>query len=161
GVLGYLPGYLQEEGYESGSVRRFALLRLFLPDGVAAPVAVALIALTALYVMRRGDPDRPWSGALLVTGTALLLTSPSYYWYALLVIALVALDGRWEWLAVPLAGTVLYIGNAMALPSELLQPWSYGIAAGVVVAGTLLRARVDRGQLDRAAPGRAVTVSIL
>ncbi|MCM2428683.1 glycosyltransferase 87 family protein [Streptomyces sp. RKAG337] len=140
GVLGYLPGYLQEEGYESGSVRRFALLRLFLPDDVAAPVAVALIALTALYVMRRGDPDRPWSGALLVTGTALLLTSPSYYWYALLMIALVALDGRWEWLAVPLAGTVLYIGTAMALPSELLQSWSYGTAAMAVLAGATLRA---------------------
>ncbi|WP_443047912.1 glycosyltransferase family 87 protein [Streptomyces sp. H39-S7] len=144
GVLGYLPGYLREEGYESGSVRRFALLRLFLPDSVAAPLAVVLIALTALYVMRRGDPTRPWSGALLVTGTALLLTSPSYYWYALLVVALVALDGRWEWLAVPLAGTVLYIGNAMALPSETLQPWSYGIAAVTVLAGAAVRAYGER-----------------
>ncbi|WP_277440554.1 glycosyltransferase family 87 protein [Streptomyces sp. SPB162] len=160
GVLGYLPGYLQEEGYESGSVRRFALLRLFLPDSVAAPLAVILIALTAVYVMRRGDPTRPWSGALLVTGTALLLTSPSYYWYALLVIALVALDGRWEWLAVPLAGTVLYISTSMALPSETLQPWSYGIGAGVVLTGTLLRAHRHRNQGERTAPDPAATLSL-
>ncbi|MFI9102444.1 glycosyltransferase family 87 protein [Streptomyces fildesensis] len=152
GVVGYLPGYLQEEGYESGSVRRFALLRLFLPDGVAAPVAVALIALTALYVMRRGDPDRPWSGALLVTGTALLLTSPSYYWYALLVVALVALDGRWEWLAVPLAGTVLYIGNAIGAHGSWLQSWSYGTAAVTVLAGAALRARTARRGSGRRAP---------
>ncbi|MCZ4119202.1 glycosyltransferase family 87 protein [Streptomyces sp. H39-S7] len=141
GVLGYLPGYLREEGYESESVRRFALLRLFLPDSVAAPLAVVLIALTALYVLRRGDPGRPWSGALLVTGTALLLTSPSYYWYALLVVALVALDGRWEWLTVPLAGTVLYIGNSMGAHGTWLQSWSYGTAAVAVLAGAALRAR--------------------
>ncbi|MCZ4125583.1 glycosyltransferase family 87 protein [Streptomyces sp. H39-S7] len=160
GVLGYLPGYLQEEGYETGSVRRFALLRLFLPDSVAAPLAVVLIALTALYVMRRGDPDRPWSSALLITGTTLLLTSPSYYWYALLLVALVALDGRWEWFAVPLAGTVLYIGTAMALPSELLQPWSYGAAAVAVLTGTLLRAHRHRNQPERTAPDREATLSI-
>lgn len=158
GVLGYLPGYLQEEGYESGSVRRFALLRLFLPDSVAAPLAVVLIALTALYVLRRGDPDRPWSGALLVTGTALLLTSPSYYWYALLVVALVALDGRWEWLAVPVAGTALYIGNAMGAHGSWLQSWSYGTAAVVVLAGAVLRARAagrGSGRRVRAVPEQA------
>ncbi|MCZ4103870.1 hypothetical protein O3W51_48370, partial [Streptomyces sp. H39-C1] len=88
-------------------------------------------------------------------------TSPSYYWYALLVIALVALDGRWEWLAVPLAGTVLYIGNAMALPSETLQPWSYGIAAGVVLAGTLLRAYRNGSQPEHTAPNYATTLSLL
>ncbi|MFI1290317.1 glycosyltransferase 87 family protein [Streptomyces sp. NPDC020792] len=90
-VLGHLPGYLQEEGYESGSVDRFALLRLVLPDAWAGPAAVALVALSAWYVLRCGDPERPWDGSLLVTGTALLLTSPGYYWYALLVVALVAM----------------------------------------------------------------------
>ncbi|NEA57163.1 DUF2029 domain-containing protein [Streptomyces sp. SID13666] len=161
GVLGYLPGYLQEEGYESGSVRRFALLRLFLPDSVAAPLAVILIALTALYVMRRGDPERPWSGALLVTGTALLLTSPSYYWYALLVIALVALDGRWEWLAVPLAGTALYIGNAMGAHGSWLQSWSYGTAAVTVLASAALRAYGERQRSRNAVAARRTAAPVV
>lgn len=77
GVLGYLPGYLQEEGYESGHVRRFALLRLLLPDTATGVAVMILLALTALYVWWRGDPARPWSGALLLTGTALLLVSPA------------------------------------------------------------------------------------
>ncbi|MGW3042190.1 hypothetical protein ACWC9T_19650 [Kitasatospora sp. NPDC001159] len=34
--------------------------------------------------------------------------TPSFSWYGLLVVALVALDGRWEWLAVPAAGQVLH-----------------------------------------------------
>ncbi|MDX3077569.1 glycosyltransferase 87 family protein [Streptomyces sp. NPDC088354] len=147
GVLGYLPGYLQEEGYDSAHVRRFALLRLVLPDTAAGFAAAAVVAVTALYVLRRGDPDRPWSGALLVTGTALLVTSPSYSWYALLVVALVALDGRWEWLSVAAAGAVLYLAGG---PAQ--QAASYGIATLAVVIGAFVRHAVDRrppGQKER------------
>jgi hypothetical protein len=162
GVLGYLPGYLHEEGYESGTVHRFALLRLVLPDAAAGPAAVVLLLLTAGYVLRRGDPDRPWRGALLVTGTALLLTSPAYSWYALLVVALVALDGRWEWLAVPAAGAVLYLGVALVPKGTDFESLSYGVAALAVLAGAAVRARrVPRGPVPgggsarrtRAAPG--------
>ncbi|MCH0571843.1 DUF2029 domain-containing protein [Streptomyces sp. MUM 136J] len=138
GVLGYLPGYLHEEGYDQGHVRRFALLRLLLPNAAAGATAAVLLALTALYVWRRGDPARPWRGALLLTGTALLLFSPSYPWYSLLVIAFVALDGRWEWLTVTLAGTVLYLAGRL-LPGFPLQAWAYGVAALVVTAGAWLR----------------------
>jgi hypothetical protein len=145
GVLGYLPGYLQEEGYEPGAVRRFALLRLVLPDAAAAPAAVAGIAATALYVLLRGDRDRPWRGALLVTGVSLLLASPAYYWYALLVVALVALDGRWEWLAVPLAGLALYTGEQMGARGDTLQTAAYAVAAAVVAGGAAIRARRRRG----------------
>ncbi|WP_067022652.1 glycosyltransferase 87 family protein [Streptomyces dysideae] len=139
GVLGYLPGYLHEEGYDSDTVRRFALLRLVLPAPAAGPAAAALLLLTALHVLRRGDPARPWSGALLVTGTALLLTSPAYSWYALLVVALVALDGRWEWLAVPAAGAVLYIGGEPWGGHVSLQSLSYGTAALAVLTGAAVR----------------------
>ncbi|MEV6006458.1 glycosyltransferase family 87 protein [Streptomyces sp. NPDC051976] len=151
GVLGYLPGYLQEEGYEPGSVRRFALLRLVLPDAAAGPVALVSIAAVAVWVLRRGDPLRPWSGALLVTGTALLLSSPSYYWYALLVVALVALDGRWEWLAVPLAGLALYTGGEMGARGDLLQSVAYGAAALAVVAGAAVRANWRGSTVDTSA----------
>ncbi|UWE11488.1 glycosyltransferase family 87 protein [Actinacidiphila bryophytorum] len=145
GVLGYLPGYLHEEGYEPGSVRRFALLLLVLPDNAAGPVAAALILATAMYVLLRGDPRRPWSGALVLTGTALLLTSPAYYWYALLVVALVALDGRWEWLGVPLAGLALYTGNEWGVRGTTLQAVAYGAAATCVICGAVLRRRAGKG----------------
>ncbi|MYX27634.1 DUF2029 domain-containing protein [Streptomyces sp. SID8381] len=139
GVLGYLPGYLQEEGYQPGDVHRFALLRLLLPDAAAEATAVLLLVGTAGCVWWRGDPLRPWRGALLLTGVALLLMSPGYPWYALLVVGLVALDGRWEWLTVPLAGTVLYLGGRL-LPGVPLQAWTYGTAAVCVAVGAGLRA---------------------
>ncbi|AXI80153.1 glycosyltransferase 87 family protein [Peterkaempfera bronchialis] len=145
-VLGYLPGYLREEGYEPGDVERFALLRLVLPNAWAGPAAVALVAISAWHVLRRGDPEQPWRGSLLVTGTALLLTSPAYYWYALLVVALVAMGGPWEWLAVAAAGTVLYVADALQWRG--VQASAYGLAAVTVLAGALVRARA-RGRGDR------------
>ncbi|MEU1598862.1 glycosyltransferase 87 family protein [Streptomyces sp. NPDC005708] len=148
GVLGYLPGYLQEEGYEPGDVHRFALLRLLLPDAAAGVTVSVLLALTALYVWWCGDPARPWRGALLLTGTALLLVSPNYPWYSLLVVGLVALDGRWEWLAVTLAGTVLYLGGPL-LAGFPLQAWAYGTAAICAALGACLRAAPARNLLDR------------
>ncbi|MEV6024817.1 glycosyltransferase 87 family protein [Streptomyces sp. NPDC052036] len=142
-VLGYLPGYLREEGYEPRDVGRFALLRLVLPDPWAGPAAVAVVALSALYVLRRSDPERPWHGSLLVTGIALLVTSPAYYWYALLVVALAAMSGRWEWLAVAAASTMLYVADALQWHG--VQVSAYGLAAVTVLAGALVRARAHGG----------------
>ncbi|WP_063794408.1 hypothetical protein, partial [Kitasatospora sp. MBT63] len=153
GVLGYLPGYLREEGYDRTEVDRFGLLRLVLPSALA-PYAAALVLLAvALYVLRRGDPHRPWGGALLVTGTALLLAAPNYPWYALLVVALVALDGRWEWLAVPAAGAALYLGGG-----DLQQP-AYGAALLAVLAGAAVRRRRRVNGRADATPARATGVA--
>ncbi|MEO3868167.1 glycosyltransferase 87 family protein [Nonomuraea sp. B12E4] len=155
-VLGYLSGYVAEEGYdEAGARDRYGLPRLFLPDAWALPATVAILAAVLFHVLRRGDPDRPWQGALTLTGTAFLLLTPGYPWYALLVVALVALDGRWEWLGVPLAGTAAYL-TTLGTPA-------YALAAAGVVAGLTARLRARGGQAAgtwpyrwrRGVPGRA------
>ncbi|MCX4695412.1 glycosyltransferase family 87 protein [Streptomyces sp. NBC_01408] len=139
-VFGYLGGYAEEEGYDDASARgRYALLRLLLPDAWALPAVVAVMFVVVGYVLRRGDPQRPWSGALLVTGTAFLLMTPGYSWYALLLIALVALDGRWEWLGVAVAGAAAYVtGRALG---DATGTVAYALAAGAVVGGWALRRR--------------------
>ncbi|MFF2040718.1 glycosyltransferase 87 family protein [Kitasatospora sp. NPDC058170] len=136
-VLGYLPGYLREEGYQQGHIDRFGLLRLVLPDRLAPWAAALVLAAVLVRVLRRGDRHRPWAGALLVTGTALLLVAPAYPWYGLLLVALVALDGRWEWLAVPAAGQALYLTGGQGA-----QQLAYGTALCVVLAVPLLRQRL-------------------
>ncbi|MEU8620486.1 hypothetical protein [Streptomyces sp. NPDC048623] len=50
--------------------------------------------------------------------------TPGYSWYALLLIALAALDGRWEWLGVALAGAVAYLAGAATGTA------AYGAAGG-------------------------------
>ncbi|MEU8759615.1 glycosyltransferase 87 family protein [Streptomyces sp. NPDC048659] len=139
-VLGYLGGYAREEGYDSADAGgRYALLRLVLPDAWAAPAALLGIAAVAAAVWWRGDPERPWSGALVTTGAAFLLLTPGYSWYALLLVALVALDGRWEWLGVAAAGAVAYLAGPAT------GPWgtaaAYGAAAVAVGVGAGARGR--------------------
>ncbi|MFC7304431.1 glycosyltransferase family 87 protein [Streptomyces monticola] len=155
-VLGYLGGYVEEEGYEDASAGgRYALLRLVLPASWALPVLLVAMAGVCAHVLWRGDPERPWRGALLVTGTAFLLLTPGYSWYALLLIALVALDGRREWLTVAAAGAAKYVtGRAFDAP-DTVGTVAYAAAALTVVTATLVRRR--RAAEPRAARPSAAT----
>lgn len=151
-VFGYLGGYLAEEGYDDPAAgSRYALLSMVLPASWALPVLVTVMAGVCLYVMRRGDPRRPWSGALLVTGWAFALLTPGYSWYALLLVALVALDGRWEWLGMALAGAAVYLlAPALGFP-PVLNALAYGAAVLLVLVATWVR----RGAAAARAPRRA------
>ncbi|WP_317986087.1 glycosyltransferase 87 family protein [Streptomyces sp. 5-10] len=147
-VLGYLTGYVAEEGYGTDSTaaddkNRYALLRLLRPDpeAWALPVIAAVLLVVVAWVLLRGDPQRPWRGALVVTGTAFLLMTPGYPWYALLVVALVALDGRWEWLGVPLAGVAQYVTARAVDDGAWVGTLGYAVACAAVMAGWALRAR--------------------
>ena len=55
-VIGYLPGYLTEEGYGTG--RRFQLLGLAAQGRWAAPAAVAVLGVVALDGAGRDRPAR-------------------------------------------------------------------------------------------------------
>ncbi len=138
-VAGFLPGYLSEEGYDGHS--RFALLRPLLPDTVAAITVALAITGVALVVARRTDPARPWQGGVVVVGLAFALGGISYPWYALLLVALVALDGRWEWLGVAAAGYPGYLATPLHLPWSATQRLDYGAALVVILLVHLARRR--------------------
>ena len=133
GVLGYLPGYLTEEGYEDGS--RFALVSLIAPGSSAIVVAAILLAGLAVFTIWKTDPERPWLGQLVMIGGTLLVLSPRYPWYALLLLPFIALSGRWEWLAIPLALTV-----RLLVPSLTVTRVSLGIALVLIVVVSVRRA---------------------
>jgi hypothetical protein len=156
-VLGYLPGYLHEEGYADGS--RFALLSLLLPEPVVAPAAVVLLTAASVHVLRTADPDRPWRGAAQMVAAALLVTAPTYPWYAMLLVMLVAYGAPSEWLALAVAGTVAQLATDFGLTQSTVQPAAYAAALLVVAAGLLLRRRrIGSWDATRraAAPDRSV-----
>jgi hypothetical protein len=140
GVLGYLPGYLREEGYDGTG--RFPVIRLLgVPDAAAPYLAGAVLIAVAVAVARRTDPDQPWDGAVVMTGTGFLIAGPSYPWYALLLVGLVALSGRWEWLPVAAAAYPPYLVGALHLPPEPTKMAAYGTATAFTVLFGLLRTR--------------------
>lgn len=146
-VIGFLPGYLQEEGYDNGN--RSVLLDLVVPARLSTFAAALIIAVTAYLAYRTADPDRPWRAATVVTGTALLATTPSYPWYAILLVALVALDGRVEWLAVAAAITLATGWSEIAGVRRPNLVAGYAIALAVVLAATALRRLLARRRRDR------------
>ena len=141
-VLGYLPGYLGEEGYGTG--KRFILLWL-LPGLAATIVAGIVIAVTALIVIRRSNALDPWMGQVVMIGVALLVLSPRYAWYALLLLPMIAMTGRWEWLAVPLALT-----GRLLVPDLAIGRITIFLSVAVIVAVSIARMPPEaRQQWDR------------
>jgi len=112
-VLGYLPGYLSEEGYDDGT--RFALLTVFVHGTAALVLAGILLLIVAILVWRRSDPANPWLGQVVMIGATLLIVSPRYPWYALLLVPMIAMSRRWEWLAIPLALTARTLDPHLAV----------------------------------------------
>lgn len=134
-VLGYLPGYLNEEGYDSGG--RFVLLTALLPGPAALVVAGLLLVVVAVLVIVFSDPQRPWAGQVVMIGATLIIASPRYPWYALLLLPFIAMSGRWEWTAVPFA---------LALHAILPQ---YAVFRGSLLAAILLIAVVSLRRIRR------------
>ena len=139
-VLGYLPGYLHEENYDSGM--RFLLLGLLgLGDsatkGLAAVVIGAAIVVVAVRSAR--GSSSPAGGALAVLATAFLVVTPSQPWYALLLVCVSILTGRLEWIAVATAAYPLYAVALIHGNSLLAGRISYSSAAALALGATVIR----------------------
>lgn len=90
-------------------------------------VAAVLLVVLAVLVALKTDPRAPWVGQLVMIGVTLLIVSPRYPWYGLLLVPFVAMSGRWEWLAVPLA-----------LLARQLEPHLVVLRVGELLAITLI-----------------------
>ena len=137
-VLGYLPGYLAEEG----NAGRAAVLGLVLPQAWLTPAIVVVMAATALWALwwvSRSATDRADAvlAALVLFGVLLLATTPSYPWYALPLVALAVVASRLEWLAVAVAAYLSY----GATTSPPVAGFVYGSAGLIVVGVSLVRCR--------------------
>jgi hypothetical protein len=156
-VIGFLPGYLQQEGYDNGT--RFGIIDLVAGGHTAIVIAVAVLGVTGLLVLRFADPDQPWRGAVVMTAAALAVATPHYQWYALLLVMLVALDGRPEWLAFAAGGYYAQepdMGRSFTVPTRYHDAVAYGIPVLVALAGWAWR--VWRASRSRHA--RPVTVPV-
>jgi hypothetical protein len=141
-VIGFIPGYMREQGYTGGG--GFMLLSAVLPNALAGAAAVLIVGATGLAVLLRGDACRPWRGTLVIAGVTMFATTPVFQWYAILLVALVALDGRLEWLALATPVFISQITQPLGLGLVNSLRCGYGFALVVVLTGTALRARRRR-----------------
>jgi hypothetical protein len=141
-VLGYLPGYLHEEGYAGQS--RFGVLRLLVGSSIA-PVVAVLVVLAAAGRAWQLTRTRPAvDGAVLMAGATFVVLGPSEPWYGLLLIALAAAAARPEWLLVAAAAYPVYNRDFLGADDTTMQQRCYLPAAALVLAiaaGRALSAR--------------------
>jgi hypothetical protein len=135
-VLGYLPGYLTEEGFSDGQ-KRYALIALVVPEHLREPVALLLTFGLGLAVLWQASPSRPEHVALWMYGGAMLISTPEYPWYCLPLLGMAALARRPEWLAVAAATQWSYVDLHRYGPVG----WPYLAAAVIVLAATVGRSR--------------------
>ena len=130
-VVGFLPGYLTQEGFSDGSSRS-AILALLLPPEARQFAAVLLAIALALLAIHRHGREPIAVTCCWLYGAALLITTPTYPWYGLPLIALAVLAGRFEWLAVPLAAYLAYASFGHELRQGLIH-----LTAALIVTLTI------------------------
>lgn len=143
-VLGYLPTYLKSEGYDGADSPRFTLLKLVFSANWAAPAALVLLMGLAVYVWRTTDAARPWDGQVFMVGGTLLLVSPSYPWYALLLLPFVVLSRRYEFTPIAPVLAMMYFTGAEP-QGQLVARLGLGAAAVLIAVATVVRQRRSPG----------------
>lgn len=133
-VIGFLPGYLTQEGFSDGSSRS-AILALVLPPEARQLTAVLLAVTLAVLALHRQTREPIAVTCCWLYGAALLITTPTYPWYGLPLIALAVLAGRFEWIAVPLASYLAYASFGHGTRQGLIHL----TAAVIVVTAITLR----------------------
>jgi len=150
-VVGYLPGYLREENYLEGS--RFALIGAVFPAGIAAAVAVLGVITTVIVAARRVDAGAPEQLGVVVVGIALLVATPAFSWYCVLLLALVAMTGKVEWLPVVFASGISAFGSTHFGDPTGYRTACYSVALGLLLLGITARRRLAKHRVRLAADG--------
>lgn len=139
-VLGYLPGYLHEEGYASGT--RLQLLGAILPRPADLVAGAIILTAAALWSWRRSDPSAPEQTATVMVGVTLLVTTPAYGWYATILIALAVVSKRYSWLVLASAGSLVYLIHTNASALRWTGPVIYATAGAIsIFSDAILRSR--------------------
>jgi hypothetical protein len=97
---------------------------------VVAP-AVLFLALIALWWW--ADPAQPERTAVSAAAVYLLVTTPNYSWYALILIALIAASGRLEWLWLAFAPGLQYMSAEVHWDPHLVAVCGYGAALALAL----------------------------
>ncbi|MEA2685607.1 MAG: hypothetical protein QOE93_802, partial [Actinomycetota bacterium] len=149
-VLGYLPGYLREENYDSGGRYLLASL-LHIPVVPAAAVAAVGLAGVIGWVVR-ARPSAPRAAAALF-GALLLATTPVQPWYAVTLLALATVAAAPAWALVAAAGYPYFFAVILGSSHPVgIGRLSYGVALAGVVGAALYRRR--RGLAGDGRPDR-------
>jgi hypothetical protein len=133
-VVGFLPGYWGEEGYDGD--RRFALF-VWLPKAARTVASLAVALCLALLALLRSRREPVLLTCCWLYGCSFLVATPIYAWYVLPFVVIVIMAGRLEWLGVWAAGYAAFVFDHQTY----VQTAAYGAALLLVLVVTVRRSR--------------------
>lgn len=148
GVLGYLGGYGDEQGYIDG--KGFFLVALLRRLGLPAPggpafavfAGVILVALALAIAFRTKPREADPAIFLPFAAAAVLLVSPHYPWYFAFLLPLLARAPYAPLIYMTIAAFILYLPPIKDFDDFLTAGlWLYGGAALLALAGCAVRFR--------------------
>jgi alpha-1,6-mannosyltransferase len=148
GVLGYLGGYGDEQGYIDG--KGFFLVSLLRHLGLPAPsgpvfavIAAVILALVALAIVMRAKPaDLAPTLVLPLAAAFFILLSPHYPWYFAWVLPFLCRAPYVPLLYVSLASFIFYLPPIQDFDDYLTAGlWLYGGFALLAAADLVVRSR--------------------
>jgi hypothetical protein len=162
GVLGYLGGYIEEEGLASG--RGFNALWLMerftgtVPGAVGVYVAIAatiMIGLAVAVAFRRDrSPEAAFAGLSWLLVAFLTFASPHYPWYFLPLVSLLAVHAS-------AAAWVLTLACPLLYESAAGTAWpAYDLRIAALTVATLAAIAVDVRWLRRGAPSKPLNLTV-
>jgi len=162
GVLGYLGGYIDEEGLASG--RGFAVLWLMeqftgpVPGAVRVYIAAAAAILVGLAIAVAFRRDRSAEAAIASLGwllaVFLTLASPHYPWYFLALVPLLALRAS-------AAAWVLTLACPLIYESATGTAWlAYDVRVAAFTLATVAALAFDARRLRRSALGKPLNLTV-
>ena len=156
GVLGYLGGYVEEEGLASG--RGFNVLWLMesltgpVPGAVRVYVAVAAVVMVVLAIAvgfrRDRSPEAAIAGLVWLLAVFLTLASPHYPWYFLALVPLLTIHPS-------ATGWVLTLASPLLYDSAAGTAWpGYDLRVAAFTLATVAALAFDAWRLRRKALGK-------
>lgn len=153
-VLGFLPGYIQEEGLQSGTgTFLWNLLSTVAPlehlgSQVYPALAAAVLLGFAVHSLFAAE-DRYLASALTMALTATVLMSPHYPWYFLWIVPLMCFTPRPSAMYLTLACPLLYFvpGGAALEAARMPYEWAIYAPFAALIAYELWRGRTGRAAI--------------
>jgi alpha-1,6-mannosyltransferase len=148
-LLGFLRDYVVEEGFLQSGTRYFllTLVRELIPMPTAVFMglaAIALIVTSVRWLLRaKRDAVDVANAAMALTGLYLLVTTPRYAWYYIMMIPFLCLAPRIGWLYLTCASALLYLVWYTPLVYPGIPLW-LGVGIFWPAIGFLLRERYSR-----------------
>ena len=152
-VIGFVPGYVQEEGFAGGSGFWLVSLARFLFGDVPGfftgyvLLGAAVLAWLTYRLVRKPasyDPRLQYRDAMVLLAAGIVVLSPNYAWYYVPLVPFVALGGGIVAWTMTVSAVLLHVSWPFPINADLRFLWWKSVMSGALLLSLALAAVRER-----------------